>query len=206
MLKKEKKYYTPEEYLAFEETEDYKSEYYNGEIFAMAGGSANHNRIAGNFYAVLNVAFEKEPCEAFSGDMRLLVKQSGLYTYPDVVVVCGRLEFVANRTDTITNPVLIVEVFSKSTENYDRGQKFEFYRAIPTLQHYLLIDQDRVYLEHFKKTKEGWWLLKEFNELDQTLKIEPPAFETPAFEALALEALAFEISISRIYNKVELED
>ena len=196
MLKREKKYYTPEEYLALEETEDYKSEYYNGEIFAMAGGSANHNRIAGNFYAVLNVAFEKKPCEAFSGDMRLLVKQSGLYTYPDVMVICGQLEFVANRTDTITNPVLIVEVLSKSTENYDRGQKFEFYRAIPTLQHYLLIDQDRVYLEYFQKTGEGWWVLKEFNELDETLKIEPLIFET----------LALEIPISRIYNKVELED
>ncbi len=201
MLKREKKYYTPEEYLALEETEDYKSEYYNGEIFAMAGGSANHNRIAGNFYAVLNVAFEKEPCEAFSGDMRLLVKQSGLYTSPDVMVICGRLEFVANRTDTITNPVLIVEVLSKSTENYDRGQKFEFYRAIPTLQHYLLINQNRIHLEYFQKTGEGWWLLKEFNELAQTLKIESFIFETPVFETPALE-----IPISRIYNKVELAD
>ncbi len=190
MFQTKQDYYTPEEYLALEEVADYKSEYYNGEIFALAGGSANHNRIIGNLYATFNFAFENRPCEAFMSDMRLLVKQSGLYTYPDVMVVCGQPEFVAGRADTLRNPVLIVEVLSKSTENYDRGKKFEFYRAIPTLQHYLLIDQNRVYLEYFQKLEDGRWVLAEFHDPEETLIIE---------------ALDFEIAISRIYHKVDWE-
>jgi Uma2 family endonuclease len=190
MFQRQLKYYTPEEYLALEEAADYKSEYYQGDIFAMAGGSANHNRIAGNFYAVLNFAFASGPCDAFMNDMRLLIKQSGLYTYPDVMVACDQIEFVPNRTDTLTNPVLIVEVLSESTEGYDRGKKFEFYRAIPSLRHYLLIAQERVHLEYFQKMASGLWTLQEFNDLDDILKIE---------------TLGVEIPLNRIYNKVTFE-
>lgn len=115
MFQPEQKYYTPEEYLALEEDAEYKSEYYQGEIFAMSGGSPNHNRIAGNLYIALREALEGKSCEAFFSDMRLQVKKNGLYTYPDVMVVCGGLEFVKGRTDTITNPVVIIEVLSEST-------------------------------------------------------------------------------------------
>jgi Uma2 family endonuclease len=190
MFHRQQKFYTPEEYLTLEETADYRSEYYRGEIFAMSGGSINHNRIAGNFYSALNFAFENGPCEAFMSDVRLLVKQNGLYTYPDVMVVCAQLQFVANRTDTITNPILIVEVLSESTEGYDRGKKFEFYRMIPTLQHYLLVAQDRVHLEYFHKRADSLWVLQEFNDINSVLKID---------------ALALELPLSRIYSRVEFE-
>jgi Uma2 family endonuclease len=157
----------------------------------MAGGSANHNRIAGNFHTALNVAFDGGPCEVFISDLRLQVKRNELYTYPDVMVVCGQLNFVAHRTDTITNPILIVEVLPDSTEGYDRGKKFEFYRMIPSLQHYLLAAQDRVHLEYFYKMADSRWTLQEFNDLQETLKIPP---------------LALEIPLSRIYSRVEFEE
>ncbi len=191
MFNRERKFYTPEEYLALEESDDYKSEYYNGEIFAMAGGSANHNRIGLNVATMFNLAFENRSCEVFMSDMRLLVEQVDLYTYPDVMLVCGKIEFVPKRVDTLTNPILIVEVLSESTENYDRGKKFEFYRTIPALQHYLLISQDRVYLEHFQKLEDGRWALTEYNEVEKVLRIE---------------ALDFKIALSRIYNKVEWKE
>jgi len=190
MFKRQQKYYTPEEYLALEETADYKSEYYQGEIFAMAGGPANHNRIALNMASMFNLAFESGSCEAFASDVRLLVKKIDLYTYPDVMVICGQIEFVAGRADTVANPVLIVEVLSESTEGYDRGKKFEFYRMIPTLEYYLLAAQDRVHLEYFHKMSDGRWALQEFNNLAEVLKIE---------------SLALEMPLNRIYNRVTFE-
>ena len=190
MVAKPQKYYSPEEYLALEEATDYKSEYYQGEIFAMSGGSANHNRIAKNLVIALEVALESKPCETFITDMRLLVKKNGLYTYPDVMVICGQLEFAEGRTDTLTNPIVIVEVLSKSTQDYDRGAKFELYRAIETLQDYVLIDQARVHMEYFRKLEDGRWLLQEFNQLEAILRIE---------------AVGVEIPLSRVYQRVEWE-
>lgn len=190
MFERQKDYYSPEEYLALEETADYRSEYYRGEIFAMSGGSANHNRIAGNVHTVLNIAFEEKPCEVFINDMRLLVKENGLYTYPDIMVVCGGLEFVEGRTDTLTNPIVIVEVLSQSTEGYDRGAKFELYRALETLQDYVLVDQAKVHVECFHKMKDGRWVLTEFNQMEATLRIESIDVEMP---------------LGRIYQRVEWE-
>jgi Uma2 family endonuclease len=188
MLQRQLTFYTPEEYLALEEKADHKSEYYNGEIFAMAGGSYNHNVIVGNINAALNQFAESRPCVAFANDMRLLVKANSLYTYPDVMLVCGSIEFVENRNDTVTNPIVIVEVLSKSTRDYDRGFKFELYREIETLQDYVLIDQARIHVECFHKLEDGRWVLVEFNRPDVTLTIE---------------SLNFEISISRICQKVD---
>lgn len=188
MFQKQPDFYTPEEYLALEEQVDYKSGYYQGEIFAMAGGSYNHNVITGNLYAVLNRFFESKSCTAFTSDMRLLVPQNELYTYPDVMVICGQPLFVKNRTDTVTNPIFIAEVLSKSTRDYDRGFKFESYRTIETFEDYLLIDQDRVHLEYFHKLEDGRWVLTDFNTADVSLRIE---------------SLELEIPISRIYNKVD---
>jgi Uma2 family endonuclease len=190
MFRRKEKYYTPEEYLTLEEKADYRSEYYQGEIFAMSGGSANHNRIVKNLLIALETSFENKPCEAFITDMRLLVEKNGLYTYPDVMVICGQLEFVEGRTDTLTNPIAIVEVLSQSTEGYDRGAKFELYRALETLQDYVLIDQAKVHVEYFHKMKDGRWVLTEFNELEAILR---------------LEAVAVEIPLSRIYQRVEWE-
>jgi Uma2 family endonuclease len=190
MVAKPQKYYSPEEYLALEEMADYRSEYYRGEIFAMSGGSANHNRIAGNVYVALREALEGKPCETFVTDMRLLVKENGLYTYPDVMVVCGQLEFVEGREDTITNPVVIVEVLSKSTQDYDRGGKFQLCRAIDSLRDYVLIDQARIHVEYFHKLEDSRWLLTEFNELEAVL---------------CLEAVSVDLPLSRVYQRVEWE-
>ncbi len=119
MMRPAKKSYTPAEYLAMEQVADYKSEYYNGEIFAMSGGSADHSLIAVNLASELRQHLAAQPCRVFNSDMRLLVKRSNLYTYPDVMVVCGRVEFVERRSDTLLNPLLIVEVLSESTREHD---------------------------------------------------------------------------------------
>ncbi|MBI1879475.1 MAG: Uma2 family endonuclease [Chloroflexi bacterium] len=188
MLQRQVTVYTLEEYLALEETADHKSEYYNGEIFAMAGGSYNHNVIIGNINAALNQFAESKPCVAFTSDMRLLVKANGLYTYPDAMVICGQIEFAEGRNDTVTNPIIIVEVLSKSTRDYDRGFKFESYRMIETLQDYLLVDQMRIHVEYFHKLEDGRWVLIETNLPEATL---------------TLQAINFTIPINRIYHKVD---
>lgn len=190
MVAKPQKFYSPEEYLALEEMAEYRSEYYRGEIFAMSGGSANHNRIAKNVVVALDAALAGKPCETFITDMRLLVKKNGLYTYPDVMIVCGRLHFAKGRTDTLTNPIVIIEVLSESTQAYDRGAKFELYRALETLQDYVLIDQSRVYVEYFHKLDDGRWLLAEFHEPDGIL---------------LLEAVGVELPLSQVYQRVEWE-
>jgi Uma2 family endonuclease len=187
MLQKQPKYYTPAEYLELEEKANYKSEYFEGEIFAMSGGSTNHNRIAVSICTLLDVAFEGKPCEVFSSDVRLLVQANGLYTYPDVMVVCGSVDYAEDRNDTITNPIVIFEVLSKSTRDYDRGKKFERYRELASLQDYLLIDQARVYIEHYHKVENGRWVLTLFNNPDTLL---------------TLSSIGVNLAVSRIYHKV----
>lgn len=186
----EQRYYSIEEYLALEEAADYKSEYIDGEIFPMAGGSTNHNRIAGNFYAALNFAFKTEDYDVFMSDVRLWIPKKRIYTYPDVMVVYGKPEYYNNRTDTITNSRVIIEFFSASTKEYDRSKKFEGYRTIPTLEEYLLLDPNRRYIEHFSKTDDKRWSFAEYNESDETI---------------ALASVSFEIAVADIYNKVNFE-
>ncbi|MEH2384116.1 MAG: Uma2 family endonuclease [Nostoc sp.] len=186
----QQRYYTPEEYLELEEAAEYKSEYIDGQIISMAGGTVNHNRIAGNFYAVLNFAFRQQEYEVFNSDMRLWIHQKRIYTYPDVTVIVGEPEFFNNRTDIITNPQVIVEVLSKSTKNYDREDKFQAYRTISTFQEYLLIDQTRIHVDQFSKTGKKQWALREYDEED---------------DAIALATVPFEISLQDLYNKVKFE-
>ena len=187
-----KQYYTPEEYLELEATADYKSEYIDGQIIAMAGASINHNRITGNFYATLNFAFrQQDKYEVFNSDMRLWIPQELIYTYPDVIIIADEPEFFNNRTDTITNPQVIIEVLSKSTKSYDREDKFAAYRTIPTFQEYLLIDQNRIHGEQFSKTGKKRWNLREYDEED---------------ENISLETVSFEISLQDLYNKVKFPD
>jgi len=187
----EQRYYSVEEYLALEEAADYKSEYIDGEIFPMAGGSTNHNQIALNFSTELNFAFKKLDYRVFMSDVRLWIPKKRIYTYPDVMVVCGKPEYYNNRTDTITNPRVIIEVFSASTKGYDRSKKFEGYRMIPTVQEYLLLDQNRRYIEHFSKMDNNRWSFAEYNESDETI---------------ALSSISFEIAVADIYNKVNFEE
>ncbi|MBX9254155.1 Uma2 family endonuclease [Desmonostoc muscorum CCALA 125] len=184
------RYYTPEEYLELEETADYKSEYIDGQIIPMAGGTANHNRISLNFSAGLNFAFRQQDYEVFMADVRLWIPQKRTYTYPDVMILAGEPEFFNNRKDIILNPQIIVEVLSKSTKGYDREDKFQAYRTIYTFQEYLLIDQTRIHVEQFSKTGKKQWALREYDEED---------------EAIALATVPFEISLQDLYNKVNFE-
>lgn len=179
---------TPAEYLKRERSAVQKSEYYAGEVFAMAGATPNHNRIAANVNAELNVGLRGHSCEAFNSDQRLFVKKNGLYTYPDVMVVCGRIEFDIRDKDAITNSVLIVEVLSPSTANYDRGGKFELYRDIPTFAEYVLIHQDKVHIEHHLRDDRGRWLLTEYKD-DQS--------------ALPFETIGLSIPLARVYERVD---
>jgi len=162
MLKTEKKICTSAEYFALEECADCKSEYFQGEIFAMAGGTANHNRITLNFANLLNIAFKGTSCEAFAMDMRVQADKEKHYTYPDVAAVCGQIEFAEMRKDTIVNPMLIAEVLSDATKDYDRGSKFTAYRNIKTLRDYVLIAQETVHIEYFSKENDGTWRLREY--------------------------------------------
>jgi Uma2 family endonuclease len=149
MRKQATKCYTPEEYLELEEAARCRNEYYRGEIFPMVGDSINHNRIIGNLSSKLSQAFDNNNCESFTSEIKIWIEEKDLFTYPDVIVVCGEPEFYQDRDDTITNPIIIIEVLSDSTKNYDRIEKFEFYRTLPSFEEYILIDQYRVHVEHF---------------------------------------------------------
>ena len=140
---------TPEEYLARERRAETKSEYLRGEVFAMAGASRAHNLIASNAAGELRQQLRDRPCEVYPSDMRVKVSPSGLYTYPDVTVVCGEPQFEDAEVDTLLNPKVLVEVLSPSTADYDRGGKFTHYRRLPSLQEYVLISQDRPLVEHY---------------------------------------------------------
>jgi Uma2 family endonuclease len=153
--------YTPEEYLALERQAEYKSEYFAGEIFAMAGASREHNLIAFNLAGALSVQLRGTSCQGFSADMRVKVSSTGLYTYPDLVVACGELLVEDERGDTLLNPTLIVEILSPSTEAYDRGEKFAQYRRFGSLMEYVLVAQDRCRVERFARQPDGQWLLLE---------------------------------------------
>ncbi|NJK52043.1 MAG: Uma2 family endonuclease [Leptolyngbyaceae cyanobacterium SU_3_3] len=185
------KLYTPEEYLALEEVAADKSEYRDGEIVPMTGDSTDHNNIAGNLYAHLKFALRQQPYKVFIRDVRLWIPTYQLFTYPDVMMIAGEPAFYSDRTDTVTNPQMIVEVLSKSTRNYDQVDKFDAYRTIPEFQEYVLVDQYQVYVKQFAKTAEGYWLLKEYGEVQQTL---------------AFTWVDFSIRLEEIYEGVRMPD
>lgn len=173
-----KRLYTVEEYFELEEKSDIKHEYYRGEIFAMSGGSVNHNRIARNVLTALDTLLRDGPCEPFGSDLRTLIDTHTLYTYPDVTVVCGGVDSDPKRIDTITNPRVIVEVLSPSTQTYDQRDKFTFYRTIPSLQEYVLIHQDRPHVIHHRKQDSGW-LLTDVTSIDASLVLDSCDAEIP---------------------------
>jgi Uma2 family endonuclease len=162
---------TVQEYLALERRAESRSEYLDGETFAMVGASRKHNLIAVNILASLHGQLRGKSCEVYANDMRVRVPATDLFTYPDVVVVCGQPELDDAEGDTLLNPRLIVEVLSKSTEDYDRGTKFAHYRTLPSLADYVLIAQDRVHVEHFTKQADGRWLLSETDDKGSTLEL-----------------------------------
>lgn len=149
---------SPEEYLALERHSEERSEYLNGEIFAMTGASRRHNRITLNLAIALDPLLRDKGCEVYASDMRVKVSATGLYTYPDVIVVCGEPRFEDAEVDTLLNPKVIFEVLSSSTEAYDRGKKAEHFRTLASLAEYVLVSQDRVHVEHYLHLSHGWLL------------------------------------------------
>ena len=186
-----KTFLTPAEYLAIERRAEIKHEYFNGEMFAMIGATRKHNLIAGNIFGEIHAQLKERPCEVYMNDMRVKVNTSGLYTYPDLAVVCDEPQFEDAEVDTLLNPNVIVEVLSESTEAYDRGRTFEHYRQIESLNEYILIAQDRVHVEHFVRAEVGRWILSEHMERDVTI-------ELPTVDCL--------ICVRDIYAKVEIDE
>jgi Uma2 family endonuclease len=180
--------FTPQEYLAIERSSQQKNEYLNGEIFAMGGASERHNLIVGNVFASLHGQLRGQPCKVYSSDMRVKITITGLYTYPDVVALCGEARFDDEQRDTLLNPNVIIEVLSKSTEGYDRGEKFAHYRRIETLTEYILISQDRHRIEHYVRQQNNQWLMSEAFEIGESIQI-------PSIKCT--------LKLTEIYDKVE---
>jgi Uma2 family endonuclease len=190
MTAQPKRYLSVDEYLAGERSSDVKHEYFAGEVFALAGGSATHNRISGNVYASLHNQLRTRDCSPFTSDMRVLVPTTGLYTYPDVSVVCGSPTFADEHEDILLNPILLVEVLSPSTEHYDRGKKFQNYRTIASFQEYLLISQESYHVEHYIRQDDHQWLFSETNDRDDKIQ---------------LVSIDCYLALADIYNKVTID-
>jgi Uma2 family endonuclease len=181
---------TEEEYLALERAAPYKSEFYAGQMFAMAGARRSHNLIITNVVRELSTQLLDSPCQVYPSDMRVKIDASGLYTYPDVTVTCGEEQFEDEDEDTLLNPTLIVEVLSESTEAYDRGEKFAHYRQLESLQEYVLISQDRARVERYARQGEGAeWLLTEARGLQGTMR---------------LASIDCDLCLADVYQKVRL--
>jgi Uma2 family endonuclease len=182
---------SPEDYLARERQAEVKSEYYDGEVFAMSGASRAHNLIVTNLVGLLWQHLSDRDCEVYPSDMCVKVDPTGLYTYPDVIVVCGEPVFEDEHVDTLLNPTLLVEVLPESTEAYDRGKKFEHYRKLEALQSVVLVAQDEVHAERFTRQPDGQWLLGEASGLNA---------------ALHLASIDVRLPLADIYDKVSFED
>jgi Uma2 family endonuclease len=176
---------SPEEYLAREEQSTDRHEYIKGEIRLMAGAKPKHNEVSGNLYVALKLALKKRAYGVYVLDQRLWIPSQQIYTYPDVMVTTKPLVFQEGRTDTVLNACLIAEVLSPSTANYDRGEKFQYYRSIPEFQEYLLIEQDRIYVEHFYRLDTKKWSLTEYTELE---------------DVISLGSVGCEVSLADIYE------
>ena len=172
-------YLTPEEYLALERQAETKSEYLRGEVFSMAGASFAHNMIASNTLVSLVPQLKRRSCTAHSSDLRVNVRATNFYTYPDIVVVCGQPQFEDRHRDTLLNPTAIFEILSRSTEGYDRGEKFANYRMLESLADYILVSQYRALVEHFTRQPDESWLLKTYAGLEAVLSIPSIGCELP---------------------------
>ncbi len=159
------------EYLKMERASEIRHEFIQGEIYAMIGASRKHNLIDANILAALHGQLKKRPCEIYANDMRVKISAGGDYVYPDIVAVCGEPRLEDKELDTLLNPTLVVEILSKTTEAYDRGGKFAVYRTLESLREYLLIAQDKVYMEHYVRQDDNRWLLSETADLQDRLEL-----------------------------------
>jgi Uma2 family endonuclease len=185
-----KTFLTPEEYLEQERRAEFKSEYYNGETFAMAGASRRHGLIVVNMAAELRQQLKGKPCEVQSNDLRLRIPPGSFISYPDIMVICDKVQFTDDQQDTVVNPLLIIEVLSPSTRDYDRGLKFEMYRKIDSLREYLTVSQDSPHVEHWTRADHNHWELMEVEDPTATL-------ELPSIGCI--------LPLSEIYDKVVWE-
>ena len=182
------KKFTAAEYLALERKAEYRSEFFDGEIFAMAGGSALHSLIQTNLTGELRQILKGKSCAVYNSDLRILVDQTGLYTYPDASIVCGPLEFAEGQPDVVVNPTVLFEVLSDSTEAYDRGQKFGNFRRIESLREYVLVSQQGPLIERFQRNPDDTWTLTESRGMDATL---------------TLASVGISIPLSEVYDRVD---
>lgn len=190
MSNQPKIYWTPAEYLAHERVADSKHEYWAGAVYAMAGASARHNLIVTNAIAELRTQLKsRRSCTVYPSDLRVKISATGLYTYPDVVVVCGEPQFEDDVQDTLLNPTVIVEVLSKSTESYDRGAKFEHYRTLDSLTEYILVAQNSYHIDHYVRQPDAQWLFSEAKELEHVV---------------GLSSIGCTLAVAELYDKVEL--
>lgn len=187
LVYRERRLFTPEEYLAFEERSQTKSEYFQGEIYAMSGASVEHNQLLRNLTLELGTHCKDGPCQLFVADLRLHIEVHGLFTYPDLFAVCGPLARLDGRTDTLTNATLIVEVLSASTEAYDRGQKFLFYQDLPSFREYLLVSQERRQVQLHTLQRPGQWLSTQSTDGE-----------------IELESVGARLSLSELYRGVQV--
>jgi Uma2 family endonuclease len=186
----EKRKYTPEEYLALEEEAESRSEYENGEIVRLAGGSLNNVQITSNISRFIGNKIS-EDCRSLTSDIKIYVRANDKFYYPDVTVLCGEAEFYRNRDDTVTNPILIVEVLSESTEARDRGEKFFAYQTLSSLREYVLVSQNKFLVEHFVRQSDGSWRYLPIIGLES---------------AVRLESIRVELSLREIYRQVEFAE
>ena len=187
----EKKWMSPEEYLAFEKKSEIKHEFFDGEMFAMTGASLNHNRISRNIERELGVLLKGSSCENLSGDMRVKIQAKEQYMYPDIVIACDDilLEKI-NGVETLLNPIVIIEILSDSTEAYDRGKKFSSYRLISSLQEYILVSQTHCQVEKFIRGDDSWRYFS-YEDMNQSITID---------------SVDAELLLSDIYYRVEFAD
>jgi Uma2 family endonuclease len=183
-----KNYLTPEQYLEIERKAEYKSEYYQGEMFAMAGASLAHNRLVTAVTIGLGQQLRHGPCEVLGSDMRVAITATGLYAYPDVSVCCGAPQLMDGQMDTLLNPALIVEVLSPSTEAYHRGDKFKHYRSIETLREYLMVASESINADLCTRQPDGRWILTSAGRLEDIIE---------------LHSIGCRLSLADLYEKVE---
>ena len=179
---------TEEQYLAIDRAAEFRSEFVDGAMIAMSGGSMRHARLQQNISAGLDTPSRDRGCEVFGSDFRVRVSRH-MYAYPDISLVCGEPRLADEHQDILLNPVVIFEVLSPSTEKYDRGIKFQHYRTIDSLKEYILVDQEQIRIERYFRQPDNTWSLRDHQSLQEELKIE---------------SIGVSLPLSRIYDRVEL--
>ncbi|NDJ16848.1 Uma2 family endonuclease [Myxacorys almedinensis] len=193
----EQGYYTPEEYLELERNAEFRSEYDDGKITPMTGGTTNYNRLSLNCALALSLGLKGQDYSVFMADVKLWLPKSRKFRYPDVMVVAGQVEYYNDRKTTITNPQVIIEVLSDSTEDFDRNGKFTLYQSIPTFQEYILIDQNQIAINQFFKTGHKRWTIDQYDKQDSELVLKSFALK------IAISAERNSVGTADLYEKID---